>query len=391
MEEQTEGERGDLASAYLALAGSNLSAAARDAISGAGANAVAQLAQQSNWSASIALSAAARDSLGASATAALGHSELFESASALSTLAIPSEALDASRVLQLGSVMADALKGYKVPDVTGLTAAMRPLYGPVDTSKLLGDLTAPTSFLAGISESMDSALRIAELAQPTFISELADKPSYLDGLTGMSSILSQMSEVAALRDEQFTRLVEPLHGIFKNVDLLSGTAFSNYNFMDWVNRPTPVYIPPADPVEEWLERRRADLPGKRQGMWFAIAESPDPVSQACNSAVELLLQLFSVCGVTPRRIASWASGTKYYEDAVDTRQRELRATWRGRLRFAATLAGFDELGQDLAASLADAPQLLQDMKHQAHRYTVDQVEAQLQRVEEILRLFAGRI
>lgn len=383
-------EGGDLASAYLALARNGLSDSARDAISLAGIGAMAKLAVQVDTSSLSAIAGAALEGYGASAAAALGQSKIFDSAAALGALAIPSEALGASKVLGLGATMAAAFKAYEVPDVTGLASAMMPLADGLAVSKIYGDLAAPSSFLSGISESLASSKLFESVGTKDYLSGLTQSlaSSKLFESIAEPSLLNGISGVLALQEQQFAKIVEPLQGYFQNIDLL---GMIPTNDTSWLTRLTPVYVPLDDPVDEWLEARRPDLRGKRDGMWFAIAESPDPVSQACTSAVELLLQLFSICGVTPNKVIAWAHGTQHYAEAVDTSQGAPRVTWRGRLRLAAAIAGFDEVGQDLAASFADAPQLLQNMKHQAHHYTVDQVETQLEIVEEILRLFVGRL
>lgn len=144
-------------------------------------------------------------------------------------------------------------------------------------------------------------------------------------------------------------------------------------------------------VEAWLDEIRLDLQRKRDGMWFALEHSPDPVGQAAHSAVELLLHLFDCSGVSDGRVVTWASGSVHDKEALDRSGAYPRVVWAGRARMAAIKAGFDEVGQELVIDLARSGRELQQIKHRSHRFEVGEVQPHLERVEELLSLFAWRL
>jgi hypothetical protein len=144
-------------------------------------------------------------------------------------------------------------------------------------------------------------------------------------------------------------------------------------------------------VEDWLDEVRLDLQHKRDGMWFALAHSPDPVGQAAHSAVELLLHLFDCSGVSNGEVVAWAAGSVHDKEALDRSGAYPRVVWAGRARMAAIRAGFDEVGQELVIDLARSGRRLQQIKHRSHRFKVREVQPHLERVEELLSLFAWRL
>lgn len=144
-------------------------------------------------------------------------------------------------------------------------------------------------------------------------------------------------------------------------------------------------------VEAWLDEIRLDLQRKRDGMWFALEHSPDPVGQAAHSAVELLLHLFDCSGVSDGQVVAWATGSVHDKEALDWSGAYPRVVWAGRARMAAIKAGFDEVGQELVIELARSGRRLQQIKHRSHRFEVGEVEPHLERVEELLSLFAWRL
>lgn len=128
-------------------------------------------------------------------------------------------------------------------------------------------------------------------------------------------------------------------------------------------------------IDAWLHERRPDLRRKYRSMWDALESSLDPVLHSTTSAVELLLHLCGVSGISDSDVRAWASTDPQFEaEAIDTSQGFARVTWAGRARLAATRAGFDEVGQALVVSLAESARVLQRMKHSAHLLQKRQTE-----------------
>jgi hypothetical protein len=201
-----------------------------------------------------------------------------------------------------------------------------------------------------------------------------------------------ISALQANYDQIFKTLVEPLSravvpdfGVALTgwTPLIStGSAFGAFVGTPRHNRRS---------VEEWLDEVRLDLQRKRDGMWFALEHSPDPVGQAAHSAAELLLHLFDCSGVSDGQVVAWATGSVHDKEALDRSGAYPRVIWAGRARMAAIKAGFDEVGQELVIDLARSGRRLQQIKHRSHRFEVGEVEPHLERVEELLSLFAWRL
>ena len=145
-------------------------------------------------------------------------------------------------------------------------------------------------------------------------------------------------------------------------------------------------------VDTWLYQLRPDLRRKYRSMRDALESSLDPVLHATTSAVELLLHLCGVCGVSDGDVRAWAkSDAQFATEAIDTSQGFARVTWAGRARLAAIRGGFDEVGQALVVSLAESAPALQRMKHSAHHYGISDVEPHLVCVDELLSMLAWRL
>jgi hypothetical protein len=146
----------------------------------------------------------------------------------------------------------------------------------------------------------------------------------------------------------------------------------------------------ADSIDTWLALMRADLPSKRAGMRFAIANSPDGLSQAATSAVELVDHLYELVA-SRTEVVLWASSSPYPMQYVRFSDSGVPIpTWPGRARLVAIRSGFDEVGQELLISLTKSVAQLQNVKHKSHAYTQGVVETLLSNVEDVLAMLVDR-
>ena len=140
-------------------------------------------------------------------------------------------------------------------------------------------------------------------------------------------------------------------------------------------------------IEDFLTWVREDLAGKYWGVFDALAWSRDGVSQAANSAAELLRHLLNE--LVPEADV-WQRMTERGELATG-KKRAPHPPWKNRLELLAVTYGLSEPDLTLLFLTPGLPKCAEDIKHDTHVHTRGELMRVLGGVEDFLTYLAARI
>ena len=305
------------------------------------------------------------------------------------TAAIHSTFLDMAT--EQPSFMTTAIGRPKFMDLAAKPAFIDSALGRPSFMDSIGRSFAESTRLAGSVLGPDS---IPAIAQANAAIEAVAKASVLD-----TSVMGHIASAGIAAAHLSATLPEVPEGIFTAAfaeNPLSSLIAPTVPLPDWlpfvddlISGSSFEAVAKTDRVEVWLRTTGGDLVNKRDAMWWALHESPDPVSQACNSAVELVIHSLQERGVSDARVRAWAETSPHRNEALAPIEGGgVRVTWRGRFYYAAHLAGFDAVVVELLLSYADLPRTLHELKHVEGEPGKELARVQLERVEDLLMLLS---
>ena len=267
--------------------------------------------------------------------------------------------------------------------LASIVAASKLYEPPSGISKALEAINANSKLFeqsTGVTRMMESITASSKLFEQSL------------GLTRMvEAINAAQSERLALLGSA-TAFSSQFDGIVAGLANLPQFNIPNFNLPAsfWEIGSVTVIASPRVDKDDWLRSKRDDLPAMRAGMWWTFENNPhDGLSQAVHSAIELVSHLLLSLGVREETVLEWAKGTSYDAEAIDRNGPTPRVTWRGKLRFAAVVAGFDDVGQNLVTNYGGRFGAMQRVKHHTSLQARDQVKAFLNDVEELVELLIG--
>ncbi len=298
---------------------------------------------------------------------------------------------------------------FRLPSTTinALVAANRAFEGSSAVTELFREhpiaiqsLSGLTKFNEAISESWakqwtpknlssiaTASMALVSAAQAN-LGPIFKSTSFAESLA--SSNTNLYSSIAAAQRAAFADLgaldLKSLFGVGSSTQLAGVVQQFASEYKIWT---TGRAISVEELLDRWLDSIDPGLSRKRAGTWHALRYSPDPVTQAASSAVELMLAVIRSFA-SDTEVLTKLVGTPHEKSdlAYDSRTGQFRVTWKARLRVVAQSAGLNQPDQESVMRAASAGQRLQDAKHRSNLYTTTVVRSEVNEIEDALKKLA---